>query len=527
MSVLALLLAACKGTPETTYHADVRPLVERNCLSCHTDGNIAPFPLTSYAEVQGVQELVVRAVEMRTMPPWGQDPACREAIGSLWLDDDDVAVFQAWRDAGFPEGDPDTYRAPAPIQGPPDAGPPDLDLAPVDPYTPDATRPDDYRCLILSEPTPTDLFVTGAAVRPDQVQMAHHSIIYAVPFDGLDRLHELDAADAGPGYRCFGDAGLADAQTIGGWVPGRETRLLPEGMAMRIPAGSSLVLQMHYNTVAVDTVVPDASRMQLWTLPEGALPTQLLTVFPVARTDLRIPAGEVESRQVKRQRIPADARIAGTAPHMHLLGTHLTTKVVRPDGTEECLSDVAYDFDWQRAYSFAEPFWVPLSADDQLEIACTYDNSASNQPVVDGERREPTEVSWGDGSFDEMCLDYLSLVSPYVGSGTGEVCDGAATCANACAEDDVACALTCMMGAGDGCLFCGAEVAFSDCTIQACLIEAIPLGSCMDDCAQADEDTFECLLGECRDVTETFWTCRQQAVAAGTCPADGEACPGL
>ncbi|MCB9673594.1 MAG: hypothetical protein H6737_00675 [Alphaproteobacteria bacterium] len=511
-----LAWVGCKsGEPEVAYHTDVRPLIERNCLACHTDGAIAPFPLTSYDEVRVVQELVVNAVESRSMPPWGQDPSCREAVGSLWLEDDEVATFTAWRDQGFPEGDPEAYRAPAPREEPPDAGPPDLDLASV-PYTPDDSRADDYRCLVLGEPTPDDLFVTGAAVRPDQVAMAHHALIYAVPRDGRDRLLQLDADDAGPGYRCFGDPGLSDAQTIGGWVPGRETRLLPEGMAMRIPAGSTLVLQMHYNTAAVSEVAPDASRMQLWTLPEGQLPTQLLTIFPVAKTDLAIPAGDPASVQSKLQRIPVDAHIAGTAPHMHLLGRRLTTKLVRPDGDEECLSDVRYDFDWQRAYAFPEPYWVPITADDRLEITCEYDNSGGSGTVT-----------WGDGTADEMCLDYLSLVSPYVGAGTGQVCDGAAACVDSCAADDVSCALTCMMGAGDGCLLCGAEVGFSDCTIQACVLDAIPLGTCMDGCAYADEDTFECLLGSCRSQAEQYWACRTAAVDDGTCPSDGESCPGL
>ena len=37
-------------------------------------------------------------------------------------------------------------------------------------------------------------------------------------------------------------------------------------------------------------------------------------------------------------------------------------------------------------------------------MGCTWDNSASNQPIVDGEVKEPVDVAWGAGTSDEMCL---------------------------------------------------------------------------------------------------------------------------
>jgi len=31
----------------------------------------------------------------------------------------------------------------------------------------------------------------------------------------------------------------------------------------------------------------------------------------------------------------------------------------------------------------------------------------SGEPVIQGERLQPRQVGWGDGSLDEMCLSYV------------------------------------------------------------------------------------------------------------------------
>ena len=41
---------------------------------------------------------------------------------------------------------------------------------------------------------------------------------------------------------------------------------------------------------------------------------------------------------------------------------------------------------------------------DQLLITCHWDNSAANQPWVDGKQLMPRDVDWGESTTDEMCL---------------------------------------------------------------------------------------------------------------------------
>jgi hypothetical protein len=89
--------------------------------------------------------------------------------------------------------------------------------------------------------------------------------------------------------------------------------------------------------------------------------------------------------------------------HMHQLGTRQVSTVQHADGTESCLLDIPdWDFSWQGAYELVKP--VVLYPGDSLNVSCTWDNSEANQPYVDGEVRAPTEVRWGEGTADEMCL---------------------------------------------------------------------------------------------------------------------------
>ena len=50
---------------------------------------------------------------------------------------------------------------------------------------------------------------------------------------------------------------------------------------------------------------------------------------------------------------------------------------------------------------------MQLNPGDRLGLECHWDNSAGNQPFVDGQRVPPRELNWGEGTDDEMCLGGL------------------------------------------------------------------------------------------------------------------------
>ncbi len=531
--VALLLLAACEPSdPDAvTYQGTIRAHVETHCLSCHVAGGIAPFALDDPEVVASIAPLIVTQVESGAMPPYHYVDECRDVEDSLALDADVVADFAAWRDDGFGMGEDADYVAP----DRPDVEPlrdADLVLVPDPGYLPDGSIQDDYRCLILDHEFEADTFVVAEDIVPGRRDLVHHVIIFEVPAELRPALEDLDAAEEGPGYTCFGDAGLDDgAVMIGGWAPGPSQVELGDDSAVRVKAGSKLVMQVHYNVVAAvlsGDGEPDRSELHLWTLPAGEEPANLTTLFPVAHGGIAIAAGDAESTHTRDQRIPVDSTIVGVAPHMHLLGKQLTTTVERADGSSDCVTQIDdWDFNWQRAYFFGEEEQVELDLYDQVEITCTYDNSPENQPIVDGEQIDPRDVYWGEGTFDEMCLDFLILRTPYAGGGDGGTCGGFQGCVQACADDDPTCAIECMGSVGYPCVYCGLEAAFyGDCMQSECGLAMLAFGNCYQE-RPAGVGLFDTMVDHCADEWAAASACMNPLLKDGTCAADFEACPGI
>jgi hypothetical protein len=99
-------------------------------------------------------------------------------------------------------------------------------------------------------------------------------------------------------------------------------------------------------------------------------------------------------------------KIYGAGLHMHYLGTRGTVAIRRPNA-DECLLEIPrWDFNWQYGYLFTEPTDF-LIGEDRLYLECHWDNTAANQPIIDGARRPVRDVNWGGRSTDEMCIGYV------------------------------------------------------------------------------------------------------------------------
>ena len=56
--------------------------------------------------------------------------------------------------------------------------------------------------------------------------------------------------------------------------------------------------------------------------------------------------------------------------------------------------------------------WAYKLADDTIRLRCRYDNTPARQPVVDGVPQAPRDVHWGEGTFDEMCINFFYATVP-------------------------------------------------------------------------------------------------------------------
>ncbi len=423
-SILAsfALLAACGKAPASgpTYHKDVRPLLEARCTGCHREGGIGPFALTSYEAAQKQAFAVANATEQRRMPPYLAAPGCAEYADDQNLTDEQIALLRAWAEADAPEGDPKTYQ---PLQADTGVGEltrVDLELTMPIEYSP-RTSPDDYRCFLIDWPKQTDSYVVGFRARPGNARIVHHVIAYLIPPERASEYRKLDDADPTPGYECFGGPGgsARGIAWLGAWAPGGQGAMYPEGTGLLARAGSVVALQVHYNTLstsaagdrtAVEVALADTVRRRAAILPwtnyqwvQGkgmSIPAGASDVRHSYAGDPTPYMGLITSGSVKSG-VPLLVHAASM--HQHLLGKSSRLEIRRQTGETECLLDVPrWDFHWQRSYPLARP--KVFRPGDQLAIQCSWDNSAANQPFVNGQQLPPRDVQWGEGTTDEMCL---------------------------------------------------------------------------------------------------------------------------
>ncbi len=517
--------AAVEGPP--TYHRDIRPLVEVNCIGCHTEGGIGPFEFQTYENVKRNSTLMLAAIESGDMPPWPADTDCRTYKDQRILEETEIQLVRDWIAAEMPEGDEADFvsvRAPAV-----DRGPADLVAKTSGPFEPTVESGDQYRCFLLDAEFEEDTWVTGVDVAPGNSQLVHHANMFLINPTNADRVQVLEDRDAEAGYSCFGDPGVSTINLIGSWVPGLEPIQLPENSAVRVRAGSRIIMQTHFNSVYAENA-PVESEFHMWT--RDTPPDYVVRAMPFANLNFEVAAGDPESVHVEEfENLSSEPwQVLGSAAHLHLLASRVKVEVIKRRTDEEmCVLDIPnWDFDWQMAYFFPDDQWLTVEPGDKVRLTCAYDNSVENQPIVDGQRRTPQDVSWGGGTFDEMCLNFLIVAEEFDPETLvqGELCDQFKTCRDTCDDPfGVGCVFNCGAEEFDcgECLLGGAQ----RCARRFCDDELDAALPCLYNCAQgaqAGGDIDACLIERCPTERDDLNTCMRPRIEGGFCNDNLSSC---
>jgi mono/diheme cytochrome c family protein len=394
------------SSDEVTYYQHVKPMLESNCVNCHTEGGIAPFTLDSYEAAKGYGALMVQQVTSGAMPPWPPQEGCGEFQHTRDITSEEIETLTAWQSNGMPEGDP-ASAVDGELDDSGDLGDPDFVADPGFDYTPDPPEGgiDDYHCFVIDPELEEDEFLHAFDSVPGNNSIVHHVLLYSATADQADVIQQREDEDPSTqGYTCFGGPRVNEPTLLGGWVPGTVPLDFGEDKGIRIEAGSKLIMQVHYNTLN-DKEGSDRTKINLH-YTDGE-PDVELAMLPLAQPDLDIPAGDSDVTETASVNLPLNIDLYGVVPHMHQLGQSIDVKYTDSSGEETCLVNIPeWDFDWQGFYLYKEPLTIP--ARSTVTLTCTYDNSPENQP----EGRTPRDVTWGEGTFDEMCLNYVIIRRP-------------------------------------------------------------------------------------------------------------------
>jgi hypothetical protein len=399
-SVLSVLAMAGFAAAQPTYSKEVSRIMQEKCQLCHRPNDIAPFALSSFEDAETWAEDIKRVVSERIMPPWKPVDGHGEFQDAYGLTEEERRTIVDWVEAGAPQGDPaDLPETKAPT-GEWRLGEPDMVVQMAEPFSPPRGR-DVYRCFVVTNPFDEPMYVSAVDVQPGNRRIVHHVILF---IDEKGQSPALDAKEDGPGYTCFGGPGfdVSISSMLGGWAPGTFPKHLKDGLAIQIPKGARLVMQVHYfPTVTAE----DVTRVGLYMARTGV--KKLVRFIPVLNDRFRIPPGAENHVVTATFPIPPGlgAQVIQVFPHMHLLGRQIKVEIT-PLGRQAIplIYIDNWDFNWQGFYNYKEP--APLPALSNIRISCTFDNSENNP-------RNPSnplkEVRWGEGTEDEMCIAFLGV----------------------------------------------------------------------------------------------------------------------
>lgn len=392
---------------EYSWYQDVRPLVYDKCTSCHNADGIGTGDFSSYEGTAAASEEIVAWVGDGRMPLATADPACRDYHGAerMHLAEEERALLVDWAAHGAPEGSP---------EGAPEVEPYDGHLSetnvrlemPLSRKVEGEAGQSDYFCTVPDNPLGFE-YVEAIDVDLGEPRIVHHMCLFADLGLNAGAGYGVDPEQAREeGFACGNPIVENDWVPLHCWAPGMEPVVFPEGVGMAVYPDQylQLVIQMHYfnpdggsyeDRSAYELRTTDSVEREVWMDVAGP-------------ENLNIPAGsEAHSESaVYPNYYGEEVEILGAFPHMHLLGERYDARLT--GGEEEvCLVEGAYDFDHQATYMFTEP--VTWGRDDSLSFECVYNNSSSNP---DNPSDPPLDVSYGEGTTDEMCYLLFYVAEP-------------------------------------------------------------------------------------------------------------------
>jgi len=438
----------CASTQAATFSKDVLPILQKNCQSCHRPGQVAPMSLLTYSDTRPWAKAIKEYVSLRKMPPWSANPQYGHFINDRSLKQTEIDTLVAWANSGAIEGDP--KDALPPVQWPSEGWliQPDVTVD-LPPHDVPAKGVIEWERLAIPAPFKEDTWITSIEVLPGERSVVHHlcgvfqkhqpTTVYnqyewmIVPRDedgvSTDRRFGATGHSFEDGTIATREVGSTEVKFHKGrpslpatasfcYVPGWESEDFRVWNAARmVPAGSDIVLNIHYNPIGKATV--DRSKLgftiakappakKFVQLGAGADPTTRASTTggaSAASAALRQPGS------VDRIAIPPyegnylatpvdfifqkDAELVWLWAHMHVRGKSAQFKLIYPDGHEEIALDIPrYDFNWQLAYRTS----VQIPKGTRMHIEFRYDNSVNN-------KFNPDPSKWvyeGDQTWEEM-----------------------------------------------------------------------------------------------------------------------------
>jgi len=344
-------------TTTVLFDREIVRILNSHCVMCHIDGGPS-FPLATYEDVWLQKRKISAAVLARHMPPWpafsgygrfanANTVTLRESQFIVsWMEGlgprNGGAVFTNTSDSSTPK--PQTARASVDLTAWP-LGEPSLSRA-LEPVAIAPTQPNDVKRAVVDLGLTTERRVSAIEYKPGDRRVVRAAF--------------LTIQETG--------------QWVGSWTPWYGFTKLPEGAAFRLPAGTHIAVETHYqhvNQTVVDRGVVGVVFADAGTAPSQAPADMVLE----AKGD--VPAGATAKRFHAQTVLPSDTVLLAMRPEVVPGVTSVEVSARRPDGgTDVLLFEKDIPLDWPTPFVFADP--VILRRGTSLSVTAYYANAGTS-----------------------------------------------------------------------------------------------------------------------------------------------------
>ncbi len=388
-----MVLLGCSSLhcgPQIEPEAEALPcaiarIVAERCQECHSATPVAgaPMALVSAADFRApaksdpsrsVGQLVLErlANDHDPMPP---TPRPR-------VEGAELATLTAWIESGAPKGE--ACDGPLPDGGSPLTPlscDPDVHSMPASPYEIPAGGSDLVVCYGFSLNASSKRHLTGFAPRVDNAVVLHHM-----------SLLQADEAFSTTPVPCPDSGGMASWRVVYGWAPGADAFELPKEAGFAADPGAHFVVQLHYVNSSA-TAQSDSSGFSLCS--DSELRNFDADIMAFGTHEFTIPPHGSESVTCNVAVPPTGAttRLFAAFPHMHRLGTSISTRAFPAGGGSAV--DIGSVAQWSFDYQSWQSIDYVLSPGDVVRTKCAWNNPYSHG------------VGFGPGTDDEMCYSFV------------------------------------------------------------------------------------------------------------------------
>ena len=385
---------------QITYSEHIAPIIESNCTSCHSDGNIGPMSLESYEDVASYASMIKFVTQNKLMPPFKANHSTIQYANARIISEEELALIESWINEGLKEGNSILPKTEIPTIETEF----DTVICMNQAFEHFGIYYDQYQAFVLPVNNAQDKLIKQIHFLPGNKEIVRSANL-SIAEKG--KASDKDTWDPRLGFYSYAELDFNPQQPNWfNWMPNTPSSNLLSNEHLLMPANSEIILQLHYGPFG--EIQKDSSCIALNYQKDPFKGTQLQNV-PLISTDFlsdtfQINAGE-KSRFSSSFYIPEDTQLKSITPLAHLLCTSWEVIAVLPSKeTLPLLKIEDWDFHWKEKYVFSKKINLPKGT--KIIATAKYDNTASN-PYNPSD--PPHNMQKGPHMYDENFLCYFEF----------------------------------------------------------------------------------------------------------------------